>query len=426
MLEPKLQKLKLMAERLSEVQKHDGLYLLKNCFAIPKLTYSLRTAPCFVKPNILDSYDSVIKGALETILNTSLSDESCWKQCTLPVKLGGLGVRLASEVALPAYLSSVRASQGTTFSLLSQEIRQEQNVFFNRGCEEWKAKLGVTDLPINPIFQSAWDKPLCHKQLQDLIENAPTDCERARLLAVSSEGASAFLNALPLASCGLKLSDIELPVVCSLRIGSTLCHPHKCFCGKDVEANGRHGLSCGQQVGRFPRHTEANYLIKRALAQINFPSILEPSNLIGVENLIPDGVTIFPYGHGKCLAWDFTCIDTICDTYVLDPAREAGKAAKIAESKKINKYKDLGNNYEFMPIAVETFGSWGQDSLKFIKEIGKRIQEVTGEKRSTSYLIQSISMSIQRGNAASILGTVGPTRKLDEIYDLITPLKSED
>ena len=68
-----------------------------------------------------------------------------------------------------------------------------------------------------------------------------------------------------------------------------------------------------------------------------------------------------------------------------------------------------------MPIAVETFGSWGSDSLKFIKEIGKRIQETTGEKRATAYLVQSISMTIQKGNAASILGTVGPTRKLDEI-----------
>ena len=79
-----------------------------------------------------------------------------------------------------------------------------------------------------------------------------------------------------------------------------------------------------------------------------------------------------------------------------------------------------------MPIAVETLGSWGSESLKFMKEIGKRIQENTGEKRATAYLIQSISMSIQRGNAASILGTVGPTRKLDEIYDLITPLNLED
>ena len=126
------------------------------------------------------------------------------------------------------------------------------------------------------------------------------------------------------------------------------------------------------------------------------------------------------------MAWDYTCVDTLCDTYVLDSAREAGKAARIAETKKNNKYKDLTNNYAFIPIVVETFGSWGQEGLKFVKEIGKKIQENTGEKRATSYLMQSLSMTIQRGNAASIMGTVGPTRKLDEIYDLVTPLKSRD
>ena len=104
------------------------------------MTYALRTAPCFLKPNILKSYDLVIKEALESILNTPLSDESCLKQCTLPVRYGGLGVRLASEIALPAYLSSVCASRGITFSLLSQDLQQEENLFFNQGCAEWKSR----------------------------------------------------------------------------------------------------------------------------------------------------------------------------------------------------------------------------------------------------------------------------------------------
>ena len=37
-----------------------------------------------------------------------------------------------------------------------------------------------------------------------------------------------------------------------------------------------------------------------------------------------------------------------------------------------------------------------------IKKIGKKIQEATGEKLSTFYLMQSISMAIQQGNTASI------------------------
>ena len=154
--------------------------------------------------------------------------------------------------------------------------------------------------------------------------------------------------------------------------------------------------------------------------------MLEPSNLIGVEGLIPDGITHFPFKQGKCLTWDFTCVDTLCDSYVRDSAKEAGKAAKMAENRKHNKYKELKDNYYFTPVAIETFGAWAPESLKFVKDLGRRIQENTGEKRATSYLIQSLSMSVQRGNASSIMGTVGETQKLDEIYDLVSPLESQE
>ena len=40
-----------------------------------------------------------------------------------------------------------------------------------------------------------------------------------------------------------------------------------------------------------------------------------------------------------------------------------------------------------MPIATETYGTLGPQGLKLIKEIGKRIREVTYEKRSTFLLI---------------------------------------
>ena len=54
-----------------------------------------------------------------------------------------------------------------------------------------------------------------------------------------------------------------------------------------------------------------------------------------------------------------------------------------------------------------------------MKDVGSRIAEQTGEKRSTSYLFQSIGMANQRGNAISIAGTVPHAKKLDEIYELV-------
>ena len=97
------------------------------------------------------------------------------------------------------------------------------------------------------------------------------------------------------------------------------------------------------------------------------------------------------------------------------------------EKEKYVNIKELVNdNYYVVPIAHETMGSWAPDSLKFMKDLGSRISEATGEKRAKSFLFQSISMNLQRGNALCIMGTVGHHRKLDEIYNLGTISTQEE
>ena len=68
---------------------------------------------------------------------------------------------------------------------------------------------------------------------------------------------------------------------------------------------------------------------------------------------------------------------------------------------------------------------WGPRGLKFVKEIGKKIQEKTGNKKATSHIIQAISMTVQRGNVTSIMGTLGPLRKLEDFFDIISPREEE-
>ena len=97
-------------------------------------------------------------------------------------------------------------------------------------------------------------------------------------------------------------------------------------------------------------------------------------------------------------------------------SKHVGYAAKQAERKKFNHYKDLAARFCFVPVATETSGVIGKYGLDLIKKIGSKIAEATKEKRSTSYLIQRISIAIQRGNAASILGTVPPSKNLGEIF----------
>jgi len=81
-------------------------------------------------------------------------------------------------------------------------------------------------------------------------------------------------------------------------------------------------------------------------------------------------------------------------------------------------YRHLKDHYIFIPVAVETTGVWGKEGFNLIKKIGSKITGVMGGKRSTNYLFQRLSIHIQRSNAACVLGTLPPGKKLDEIFFL--------
>ena len=89
--------------------------------------------------------------------------------------------------------------------------------------------------------------------------------------------------------------------------------------------------------------------------------------------------------------------------YVKKASTEVGSAAATREDKKVIKYSKL-TDYHFVHVGIETYGAYGSQASKLIKQIGKKIQEATGEKLSTFYLKQSISMAIQKGNAVCVRG----------------------
>ena len=60
------------------------------------------------------------------------------------------------------------------------------------------------------------------------------------------------------------------------------------------------------------------------------------------------------------------------------------------------------------PIAIETTsGDFGSETLKFLKELGYRLKQTSGECSTNSYLLQRLSVAVQRGNAASVMGSSG-------------------
>ena len=107
---------------------------------------------------------------------------------------------------------------------------------------------------------------------------------------------------------------------------------------------------------------------------------------------------------GKPIVWDATCPDSFAASHRSHAAHGAGCVAGHAERKKSEKYAHLAPTYQFQPVAIETSGAIGPSSRVFIRDLGRRVALETGEVRSTNYLIQRLSVAIQCGNAAAVLG----------------------
>ena len=63
-------------------------------------------------------------------------------------------------------------------------------------------------------------------------------------------------------------------------------------------------------------------------------------------------------------------------------------------------------------------GVFGLLTWAFLKDLGHCFALATGEERSHTYLVQRISVAIQRGNAASVMGTFAEPVDMNEVIEL--------
>ncbi|KAI5643831.1 hypothetical protein NE865_04007 [Phthorimaea operculella] len=388
--------------------------IVRFCLFVPKFTYVLRCSHLWKFRKQLDKIDNVIRETLVRILNCPIDDKA-WNQASLPVRFGGIGIRKSSSIALPAFLSSVHASIPLCNSILSPSLGSVEICGVPEGVEQWRS-ITSECLPEHPNLQRQWDEPMCKGTQLSLINACNNAVDRARLLALAEKESGYWLQALPSANIGTLLDNYTFSLSVGLRLGSSINRPHRCVCGVSVSEQGHHGLSCARSAGRIPRHATLNDVIKRALATAGVPSILEPNGIIRADGKRPDGMTLVPWKSGRCLVWDATCVDTLAPSHIPSTSIRAAAAARAAEASKKRKYLDLGGSYLFLPFAVETMGPWGPDAKDFLKEISSRLIEATGDPRAGSYFAQRVSLAVQRGNAASILGTLPRCGALEEIF----------
>ena len=124
-----------------------------------------------------------------------------------------------------------------------------------------------------------------------------------------------------------------------------------------------------------------------------------------IQALIPDAAITDP--NIACLLG--SPIGNIESTSKLQP----GAVATQAEERKCSKYSHLSSNHIFTPISIETSGSLGPKTCDFLKELGYHLRQASGEINSSSYLLQRLSIAVQRGNTAPVMGSIGHSADMD-------------
>lgn len=391
-----------------------ALFILRHCFWIPKFNFYMRCCPFWKFKNICETFDHSIKLTLENLINIKLSTSS-WIQASFPVSFGGLGIRAVSDVALPAFLASIHSTLALINSILSPSLFEFECRYLLEARDLWTSKFPNPQEPSCPELQKSWDSLIVQNQFYSLFDELDNR-EKAVLLSASSKESGAWLEALPSPQLGTLLDKQSLQIAVALRVRCFICHPHVCACGSDVDSFGHHGLSCTKSAGRIARHNCLNDILKRAFQSAEIPCILEPPGLFRDDGKRPDGVTLIPWKKGQCLVWDVTCTDTVAPSHIDGSSRSASFAANLAEKLKHGKYRSLSDSYIFCAFAVETLGPWSNDAKWLFKELGHLLQTSTGVPRARAFLQQRISIAIQRGNAASVLGTVPPSAGLEEVF----------
>ncbi|CAK9302592.1 unnamed protein product [Gordionus sp. m RMFG-2023] len=147
----------------------------------------------------------------------------------------------------------------------------------------------------------------------------------------------------------LLLTADELRFAIGLRLNCEIVLPYQCkHCETSVDRKGRHCLHCRFCRGRFPRHTNCNDIILRALKSAGIPSRLEPTGIFRSDGKRPDGMSLIPWSRGQLLVWDFTCIDPNA------PSNHNVDALALAETRKTIKYSSIDPSFLFIPIACST------------------------------------------------------------------------
>ena len=270
---------------------HCALKLLR--YQVGRLNYLVRTTPRSHVQAALQRFDSSVRDCFDCIMGRSF-DSTMWEQAVLPVRESGLGLTKSLDIADAAYCASRAAMRDLGRKIYPDSVAWNQHPAshdpLSAAIERLNAVLPQQEAYSTPADDEEETKParqqtLTHAVAQgkaDLLRNARTPLESARLYTYSAPGCSRWLDATPSPALDKYFTSNQILTIVGLQLGVdvvegwTACR----LCGMTMDTKGIHCLSCTVGGDLISRHNDVRDLLFKFASRGQFNPILEKACLL--------------------------------------------------------------------------------------------------------------------------------------------------
>lgn len=410
----------------------DQFILLKSSLQM-KLAHLPRIAPWSLVGDAIQLVESKVSEAAFQIMKCPDQADLRTGQLTLPLRLGGMGLRMTSESeAHASYLAAAAITQtemregpqqfqpfagpkAPHLTQLWQELHAK-----GEEAEVWPAEaLDLNDDCIDKVLpgaQRTFSRFHAESRYEALLDSfAANDVDgqrnRARLLSCACRASAIWADTLP-TKPAYELNDWEFRSAMLHRLGVNHMPANalgaECWCGHHLQKrDSDHPHTCRKQSGSWTlRHNLVLDEVRRSAHSSGIANSVEPvlrplqgTSATSLERgsrgdillALPSALTVV----------DVSVIHPCARTYVAAASRKEGSAAALRDQQKLDKYETADpHGYAFVPLSIETYGRLGKPAMQLLNTLGDRAAEGGADKSAfVTNALRRLSMALCRGNA---------------------------
>jgi hypothetical protein len=253
---------------------------------------------------------------------------------------------------------------------------------------------------------------------QHLVDTAPDDREKQRLLRVAQPHAGSFVTAVPSNEDGndtlLRPRVFRTAVLYRLGL-PVLNQPKPCpSCMQTINIYGDHATCCAKKGDLIIRHNAIRNLVNAIACDGVLSPQMEKKGILGPTSGRRPGDVTIPNWSGSPLAIDVAVTSPIIATSV----RLNSPCEEYAANQKHRKYDAsfAGSDYSFCAMVFETLGAVNQEGEEVLRQLFRYAAAHLGREFS-SYCVRAwarFSCTLQRSVAQAILNRIDGTEQEPE------------